>query len=274
MVFGRRKRNDEELAEMPPEEVTLDEEVLDEEVLDETAPPHEDEEDLDQAGTSEDASADDVEADEWDRLDAGRDWREEGPFDIDEVDLDADDVQRLDLGTLVLTPFDEMQLQLQVEQETHQVQAALAMHGQSAIEIALFAAPASESLIGEVRRAMVAATVDGGGQAMLEAGPFGTEIRRVLPLTTPDGDQALHVSRTWFVQGPRWLLRGVLMGDAGMHEGVDGPVTELFDFFRNLVVRRGDAAKVPGDLITMTVPEELLASAEQQPSPEPGQTEA
>lgn len=42
--------------------------------------------------------------DEWEQLDESRDWRADGPFDISEVDLDADDVQRLDFDSLVLTP--------------------------------------------------------------------------------------------------------------------------------------------------------------------------
>jgi len=62
------------------------------------------------------------------------------------------------------------------------------------------------------------------------------------------------------------MLRGVLMGDAGMQEGLDGPVAQFYDFFRNLVVRRGSAARVPGDLIPMTVPEQLLAGAVQEPA--------
>ena len=41
----------------------------------------------------------------------------------------------------MLTPFEGMQMQLQVGQRT-KVQAALVMAGPSAIEIALFAAPA------------------------------------------------------------------------------------------------------------------------------------
>jgi len=41
-----------------------------------------------------------------------QDWREEGPFDIDEVDLEADGVPRLDLGALIVTPEDDMQIQI------------------------------------------------------------------------------------------------------------------------------------------------------------------
>ena len=127
MIFGRFKRKDDE-------ERDLDE------ALDETDDSQDDDvevtDELDEADDSED------DLDEWERLDASRDWREDGPFDISEVDLDADEVERLDFGCVVLTPFEGIQMQLQVDQRTKKVQSALAMAGPSAIEIALFAAPA------------------------------------------------------------------------------------------------------------------------------------
>lgn len=109
---------------------------------------------------------------------------------------------------------------------------------------------------------MVQATATGGGDASLAEGPFGTEIRRVIPLTNADGQQVYHVSRTWFAQGPRWLLRGIVMGQAALEEGVAGPSELLYEFFCNCVVRRGSDPMVPGNLIPMVLPEGLLQSNE------------
>ena len=202
--------------------------------------------------------------DEWVVFDGSRDWREDGPFDISEVDLDADDVQRLDFGSLIVTPFDNMQMQLQINQASGQVQALLVVDGKSAIEVALFAAPARGSMLAQVREEMTDATEKAGGTMTLVEGPLGTEVRRVLPVTTPDGKQAKQPSRTWLAQGPKWLLRGVLMGNAA-----GGDETEeaqlLFEFFCNLVVRRGDVPKVPGELIGLDIPASLAANL-------PGQT--
>lgn len=217
------------------------------------------------AGQPDEAQVDDA---FWDELDS-RDWREDGPFDLEEVDLDADDVDRLDFGALVMTPFENMQLQLQIDEATQQVQAALVMHGNSAMEVAVFAAPASSSMAPEIRREMVEMTGQQGGDAQLAEGPFGTEIRRVIPLTNEEGEQMYHVSRTWFTHGPRWLLRAVVMGEAGMTEGVDGPTAVLFEFFRNLVVRRDESPRVPGDLIPMEIPAELLAQGQPVPQEQP-----
>ncbi|NLA28141.1 MAG: DUF3710 domain-containing protein, partial [Propionibacterium sp.] len=208
VIFGRRKKNDDEL----DSESTVDQEGLDELEA--------------QDALIEDEVGADAEIDEWVALDQSRDWREDGPFDISEVDLDADDIERLDFGSVILTPFEGMQMQLQVDQRTKKVQAVMVMAGASAIEIALFAAPAQTQLVPDIRNEMIAATQKAGGRVSLAEGPFGTEVRRILPMTDPKGNKVVHISRTWFVEGPRWMLRGVVMGEAGRASGVDG-VSEL-----------------------------------------------
>lgn len=188
-----------------------------------------------------------------------REWdaeasREEGPFDITEVDLEADDVNRLDLGSIIVTPFQQMNLQLQVDKERTRVQAILVGDGSSMIEVALFGAPAKSSIIPEIRRDIIASTAKSKGRVAVVKGPFGGEIRRALPVTDPQGKSALHVSRTWLVEGPSWMLRGVLMGKAAMEPAdLDASLT-LYEFFANLVVRRGHAPVAPGALIAMTMP--------------------
>lgn len=262
MIFGRKNKaakDDPELAEPAVDEtddIELDEDAIDEDVADDATAQDEAVDDTgDEQADESDATA------AWDELDA-QDWREDGPFDIDEVDLDGDEVERLDFGSLVLTPFEGMQMQLQIEEGSGQVNAALVMSGESAMEIALFAAPRTSGLTSEVRDEIVTATQSQGGTADLEEGPFGSEIRREIPMTSDQGEELVHISRTWLAQGPGWMLRGVVMGKAGFEHGVDGPETQpLHDFFCNVVVRRGDGAMVPGDLIPMTLPKELINDA-------------
>lgn len=183
--------------------------------------------------------------------------REEGPFDITEVDLeaDADEVKRLDLGVLVLTPFDGMTMQLQLNRETNQVQSILVGDGQSALEVAVFAGPAKTSMTGEIRDEIIATTARQGGRCQSVEGPFGAELRRALPVKDPNGDPAMHLSRTWLVQGPGWVLRGVLLGKATFEPDSADAQIALFEFFSNLVVRRGSAPAAPGSLLPMRVPE-------------------
>ena len=70
----------------------------------------------------------------------------------------------------------------------------------------------------------------------------------------PEGEQLFHVSRIWLVEGPRWLLRGTLMGRAGMVEGESEPADVFVEFFRNVVVKRDEQPRVPGELIHLAMP--------------------
>ncbi len=193
------------------------------------------------------------ETQQWEAWDAAF-TREEGPFDIEEVDLDADDVKRLDLGTLVVTPFDKMNLQLQVDKAKEKVQALLISDGASAMEVAVFAGPTRASMVSEVRDEIIRATADAKGRVSVVEGPFGAELRRRLPVTTPEGKPATHLSRTWLVGGPGWLLRGVVMGRAALEPENQEADMAMWEFFTNVVVRRGQEPAVPGSVLTMEVP--------------------
>lgn len=223
--------------------------------VDPTSEPAEDEVDsegeVDDDDTPSELSEDE---DEDDDSDEDVDWRADGPFDHDEVDLSADEVQRLDLGALILTPWEGMGLQLQVNEANQQVVAALAFWEQSGLELALLAAPTSGGLADELLEDLTEEAEQAGGSATTVVGPFGPELRRVLPAEGPAGEQLFQVSRTWFAEGPRWLLRGTLLGEAGLTEDDEAASAPFVEFFRNVVVRRGDGPMVPGEVIAMTMP--------------------
>lgn len=240
MIFGRRRRADDDTT-------GTDQEVE----------PVRSEDDAD-AGTG-DAVADETPAEEaerdWVAFDRSQDWRADGPFDIAEVDLEADDVRRVDLGSLVITPREGMELRLQVAQDTGQVVSAMLLVGQSALELAVFAAPRSGGLWAEIREDVIEATRAQRGSTTLVEGPFGTELRRLVPVRAPSGEEGYQPSRTWAAEGERWLLRGVLYGQAALAEGVAPPADVLHDVFASTVVRRGDEAMAAGNVIPMTMPE-------------------
>jgi Protein of unknown function (DUF3710) len=192
-----------------------------------------------------------------------RDWRTDGPFDVDEVDLDADtedDPPRIDLGSIVLTVLPGAELRLQVSEETQQIVSAMLVTSDSALEIGAYAAPRSGGLWSELRDEMIESATEAGGSAALIEGPFGVELRRLLPVSTPDGEQGYQPSRMWVVEGPRWLLRGILYGQAALEDGVESPVAELLTAFRHVVVRRGDDPMAPGDLLPLRMPTGLRPS--------------
>ena len=237
MMFGRNRR-----AATPDEPVDPAEEAG----LDQTEEEVEfDAEELDEAEELVDEGLDLV----------SFDARDDGPFDIDEVELGGDEVQRIDLGTLILTPWPGLNLQLQVQEATKQVRAVTGVWRKSGIEVALFAAPASGGLAAEQQEELTEQAQAAGGSAEVGAGPFGPELRRILPQKGPNGEQLFHVSRVWFAEGPRWLLRGTLLGEAALPDG-DAKARPFVEFFRNLVVRRGSRPMVPGELLTMDLPKQ------------------
>ncbi len=258
MIFGRKRKaavtdpidTDEEALEIVGDDAGDHEAELDADGADGRSAEADDFEDL--TNPEELLAAEDEVAGE---TDDGIDWRSDGPFDSEEVELGEDHVTRVDLGSLIVTPWDGLGLQLQVNEATRQVQAVTAVWKNSGLEIALFAAPASGGLAEELREDVVDEAEQAGGNATLAEGPFGTEVRRVLPQEGPGGEQLFHVSRIWFAEGPRWLLRATLLGEAAIGDA-DAPLVAPFvELFRNLVVRRGDKPMVPGELISMTLPE-------------------
>ncbi len=227
-----------------------------------------DEADADADGTDATVASDgSEEADEggadWEALD-DQDWREDGPYDVDELDPADDPDLRLDLGGVVIRGFDGMELRLQVAEETQQIVSAMMLKGSSALEVSAFAAPRSGGLWTELREEVIVAATEAGGSVGLVEGPFGTELRRLLPVTTPDGQDGYQPSRMWAAQGPRWLLRGVLYGEAAVVDGVDEPaVAELLSAFRAIIVRRGEEAMAPGDLLPLQFPKALVPPSDE-----------
>lgn len=256
MIFGRKRKS----ATTDP--IDTEEESL--EIVGDDAGEHEVDVDVDAEdetlGEDDEVEVTDVAAleaaEEAVAADTGEiDWRADGPFDSEEVDLTEDQVARIDLGAVIVTPWEGLGLQLQVNESDRQVQAVTAVWKNSGLEVTLFAAPASGGLAEELREDAVDEAEQAGGNATLADGPFGSEVRRVLPQEGPGGEQMFHVSRIWFAEGPRWLLRGTLLGEAAIGDA-DAPVVAPFvELFRNLVVRRGDKPMVPGELIPMKLPE-------------------
>lgn|GEM_PF-5477459 len=162
----------------------------------------------DDAEESADAESDTVDGGgpddiDWDELDA-REWRENGPYDVAEVDpaeLDEPDPLRIDLGSLVITGFEGMELRLQIAEDSQQIVSALMIKDDSALEVAVFAAPRSGGLWSELREEITEATNEAGGSIAHVEGPYGTELRRLLPMVTPDGEQGYQPSRMWVPRG-------------------------------------------------------------------------
>jgi hypothetical protein len=248
MIFGSRRRGEEPSA-TDDVAVAADDRAADHEAVEEPTP---------------EADADQVDLD---ALDA-QEWRDLGPYDIAEVDADAleqpdPDQPRIDLGSMVLAAMDGSELRLQVDENSQQVVSAMMIRDDSALEVGAFAAPRSGGLWAEIREELMESAQSAGGSANLVEGPFGVELRRLLPVRTPDGQQGYQPSRMWVAEGPRWMLRGIIYGQAALEDGLETPVAEMLEAFRQVVVRRGEEAMAPGDLLPLSIPENMTRKSPQ-----------
>lgn len=180
------------------------------------------------------------------------DVRAEGPFDSTEVDpevLEAED--RIDLGALVITGMPGMELRLQVDEQSGQVQAILLVLEDSALELRAFAAPKSSGIWDEVRREIAAEATRMGGTATETDGSFGTELVLVVPVEDPDGQIFSQTSRVLGVDGPRWLLRATVLGRAAVEPDAAGPME---DTLRNVIVVRGTEPMAVRESLPLRLP--------------------
>jgi hypothetical protein len=188
--------------------------------------------------------------------------RANGPWDASEVTIEEDDPARVDLGSLLVTPQDGLEVQLQVEEATGAVIAVVLAGEEGAAELRAFAAPRNGDVWDEVRRTVTAEVAQLGGTATERQGSFGTELAVSLVVQLDDGQHAQQVSKVIGIPGPRWLLRATLFGRPAMEYREDGDIEKAL---RDVVVVRGGTPVPPGDPLPLTLPPNARAAG---PPPE------
>lgn len=176
------------------------------------------------------------------------DDRPNGPWDAAEVDP-GDDVERLDLGGLLVAPADGVEVQVQVDESSGQISQLTFTVGDAAVQVQPYAAPRSGGLWDDVRGQIRSSINSAGGLVEEGVGPFGAELRAQVP--AGDGSSQLQPARFTGVEGPRWFLRSVFLGSAAR----PGPgAARLEDLVRTLVVVRGGEAMPVGAPIPLRMP--------------------
>jgi hypothetical protein len=191
------------------------------------------------------------------------DPRARGPWDVSEVTIDEDDESRVDLGSLLLTPSQDLEVQLQVDEASGQVAAVVLAGEEGAAELRAFAAPRNGDIWDDVRRSVAAEVAQLGGTATEQVGAYGTELLVSLMMELPDGQVVPQVSKVIGIPGPRWLLRATLFGRPVVEHRDDGDVETAL---RDVVVVRGGTPVPPGDALPLTLPPTAqLAQPAQEP---------
>ena len=173
-----------------------------------------------------------------------------GPWDVDDAP-DLDGVDRVDLGSLLLSAVDGLDIRLQVEEQTNQVQSVMLAGAEGGVELRAFAAARGGDLWEEIRPRIAAEYAQRGGTATERVGRYGTELDCQLTVRTEDGKTATQPSRVVGINGERWMLRATFLGRAALAPEELGPWDTAVT---TAVVRRGSSAMPPGGELPLTLP--------------------
>jgi hypothetical protein len=147
-----------------------------------------------------------------------------GPHDAEEAPDDG--LNRLDLGSIRLPVPDGAQLQVEVD-ENKSVRAVHVITPVGQLTVNAYAAPRSGGLWREVSTELAEQLNADGATVRTAKGEWGLELMAAL------GEVSL---RFVGVDGPRWMLRGVV---AGPPEVAEQSAHALYDLVRGTVVARG-----------------------------------
>ncbi len=162
----------------------------------------------------------------------------------------SDDPSYVDLGSLLVRGGEGYALQLPADNDEGDIGSVLLVAEGSALELRAFAATRSGGLWDEVRSDIIEEVQRLGGEADEADGPFGTELKVTVPATTPDGQEGVQPSRIMGVEGPRWLLRATLLGEAALvPEG-----HELVEALKDVIVVRGDGPRLLREPLLLQIP--------------------
>jgi hypothetical protein len=181
-----------------------------------------------------------------------------GPYDVSEA---PPGVTRLDLGSLRIPSVPGVEVRVQANQQGV-VQQVFLVHGDSALQLGVFAAPRTESIWDEVRAEIRKSLFADGVAAEEVPGEYGLELRARVRT-----QQGLKDLRFVGVSGPRWLVRAVYNGPAAVDPARGEPLTECL---RGVVVDRGDEAKPVKEPLPLRLTEQMAA---QLPNQQPAESQ-
>lgn len=186
------------------------------------------------------------------------DSRPEGPFDISEVETKDFSKGYMDLGAVKVPIRKNVSYRLEQEQAKQKVFAVSAVHENSTLQIQAFAAPRSGGQWDEIRQEMFDQNKNAkGAKVTTEGGEFGDELLIRIPAELPDGRKGERIARFLGIDGPRWMVRAMIMGKAAVQQE---HAAILYDILKNTVIDRGDRPLPARQMLELTPPENVVTA--------------
>jgi hypothetical protein len=202
------------------------------------------------------------------KLDATPPWEERvrerpavttGPYDV--LDAPEDEVARIDLGALQVPVAAGLDLRLELNEAQQVIGVTLA--GQDGhLQLGVYAAPRTEGIWDEVRGEIATSLREQKGNPKERLGAnFGTELTGTVP-----GDGGRVSVRFVGIDGPRWFLRGMLVGNPAD----PARAARYEDVLRNVIVVRGNDPLPVRDAVPLRLPKDVVLPdvADDTPSPD------
>jgi hypothetical protein len=185
----------------------------------------------------------DSDSDDYDADEAAPTGPAQGPYDASEAPDDG--LERFDLGALRIPALSGIEMRMQAGPEG-EVQQVVLVHGDSALELGVFAAPRSEGIWDEVRSELRATLGRDGARPEEIEGEYGVELRA--KVRSPDGPTQV---RFVGVDGPRWFVRAMYQGPAAADPARAAALREVLC---GLVVDRGSQAMPVREALPLRLP--------------------
>jgi hypothetical protein len=176
--------------------------------------------------------------------------RRSGPYDIAEAE---DDPERLDLGSLQIPFAEDLEINVEVDEDTDVALAVTLVIGQGAVQIRPFSAHGASGLWEDARAEIKAGISSDGGLVDEVAGIFGAELRAKVPAENEDGNPFIQTIRFVGVNGPDWMLQGIFLGEGSE----PASAAELEKVFRSVVVDSKSQVLPAGEALPISTPEDL-----------------
>ncbi|MFZ0141460.1 MAG: DUF3710 domain-containing protein [Aeromicrobium sp.] len=179
--------------------------------------------------------------------------RANGPWDSSEKDV-GDDSAYLDFGSLLIRGRPGFNLQMPADDDQGTIGSVVLVTETSGLELRAFADARSGGLWDAVRSDLEEEVERLEGEAERVDGPFGTELHVKVPVTTPEGEEAVQPTRIIGIEGPRWMLRATVLGQEALEPDDD---SLLMKALHDVVVVRGDEPRAPRDALLISIKEDL-----------------